>query len=71
MTRDAEPVVTPVDTNGIHSDERSVAKVGLTAYDTQCSGWGSNPHEVLPQGILSPSRLPVSPPERGGVTSDW
>ena len=29
-----------------------------------CSGRGSNPHGILSQGILSPSRLPVSPPER-------
>src|SRR5881394_1227984 len=29
-----------------------------------CSGRGSNPHGSLSQGILSPSRLPVSPPER-------
>src|SRR5438045_1528788 len=30
----------------------------------RCSGRGSNPHGSLSQGILSPSRLPVSPPER-------
>ena len=29
----------------------------------RCSGRGSNPHGILSQGILSPSRLPVSPPE--------
>src|SRR5690242_15463279 len=35
-------------------------------WEFSCSGRGSNPHGSLSQGILSPSRLPVSPPERRG-----
>src|SRR5438045_8384015 len=35
----------------------------------RCSGRGSNPHGSLSQGILSPSRLPVSPPERRTTAS--
>ena len=37
---------------------------GRSARLSGCSGRGSNPHGILSQGILSPSRLPVSPPER-------
>src|SRR5205809_7969771 len=36
----------------------------------QCSGRGSNPHGSLSQGILSPSRLPISPPEQRSGRTD-